>query len=56
MKQLDRIDIRVSKEEKLKIKELAKDRGMTVSEYIRDKIFGRKVVVRFHDIDPRFSK
>lgn len=45
----ERVDIRLTKEEKNKLKELARDRGMTVSEYVREKIFGRKVVVRWQD-------
>lgn len=51
-----RIDIRCTPEEKIKIKELARDRGMTISEYVKEKIFGRKIVVRFHEQDPRFAK
>lgn len=45
----ERVDIRLTKEEKNKLKELARDRGMTVSEYVREKIFGRKVTIRWQD-------
>ena len=45
----ERVDIRLTKDEKKKLKELANDRGMTVSEYVREKIFGRKVVLRWQD-------
>lgn len=43
----NRIDVRCSNKEKDLLKELSKDRGMTVSEYIREKLFGRKVTVRY---------
>ena len=44
-----RIDIRCSAKEKLQVQEWARDVGMTVSEYCRQKVFGRKLVVRFID-------
>lgn len=44
-----RIDIRVTKKEKEIIQEWARCKGMTTSEYIREKVFGRKVVVRYLD-------
>ena len=44
-----RIDIRCSDREKALLSELAEDRGMTLSEYIREKLFGRKVTVRLLD-------
>ena len=44
-----RIDIRCSEKEKAKLQELAKDRGMTLSEYCRDRLLGRKVTVRYLD-------
>lgn len=45
-----RIDVRCTQKEKEMITELARDRGMTVSEYIKDRLFGRKVTVRYMDI------
>ena len=44
-----RIDIRCSAKEKQQAQEWAKDAGMTLSEYCRQKVFGRKVIVRFVD-------
>lgn len=44
-----RIDIRCSEKEKEKLLELASDRGMTLSEYCREKLLGRKVTVRYLD-------
>lgn len=44
-----RIDIRCSEKEKAKLQELAADRGMTLSEYCRDRLLGRKVTVRYLD-------
>jgi hypothetical protein len=44
-----RIDVRCSKKEKELIEELAKDRGLTVSEFIREKLFGRKMTIRYLD-------
>ncbi|MFM1782200.1 MAG: hypothetical protein RLZZ181_1005 [Pseudomonadota bacterium] len=44
-----RIDVRCSKKEKELIEELARDRGLTVSEFIREKLFGRKMTVRYLD-------
>jgi len=46
-----RVDIRVTAEEKKQLQELARDTGETVSEYIRRKLFGRKVTVRYLDQD-----
>jgi hypothetical protein len=44
-----RIDIRCTKQEKETLKVLAKDRGMTVSEFVKSKLFGRKITVRYLD-------
>jgi predicted DNA binding CopG/RHH family protein len=44
-----RIDVRCTEKEKEYLKELARDRGMTTSEYIREKLFGKKMVVRYLD-------
>jgi len=44
-----RIDIRCSPKEKALLQELADDAGMTLSEYCRQKLLGRKVTVRYID-------
>ena len=44
-----RIDIRCSAKEKAALLELAKNRGMTLSEYCRERLLGRKVTVRYLD-------
>lgn len=44
-----RVDVRMRESEKRKLQELAKDRGLTMSEYIKEKLFGRKVTVRWKD-------
>lgn len=45
-----RIDVRCSVKEKKLLMDLARARGMTASELIREMIFGRKVTVRYRDI------
>lgn len=45
-----RFDIRCTKKERAILEELAKDRGITVSELVREKLFGRKVTVRYYDV------
>lgn len=45
-----RIDIRCTKKEKELLIELAKDRGMTLSEYCKEKLLGRKVTIRYLDV------
>ena len=44
------INIRMTQKEIAALKEMAKDRGYTMSELIREKLFGRKVTVRYLDI------
>ena len=44
-----KIDIRVTEEEREAIKEMARIRGMTVSEFVKCTILGRKMVVRVKD-------
>jgi hypothetical protein len=47
MKELrTRIDIRCTPKEKELLQEMARETGYTVSEYVRVKLFGRKVTVR----------
>lgn len=49
-----RIDVRCSLAEKQTIEELARVRGLSVSEFIRSQIFGRKMVIRVGDYsDPK---
>lgn len=47
----EKIQFRLTKKEKEQLKGWASDRGYTVSEYIREKIFGRKITVRYIDQD-----
>ena len=48
--QRTRVDVRMSIREKEYLVELAKTSGYTVSEYIRMKLFGRKITVRYLDL------
>ena len=44
-----RIDIRCTKKEKEMVQTLARDCGLSVSEYIKQKLFGRKMMIRYYD-------
>ena len=44
-----KIDIRGTEEEREQIKEMARIRGMTVSELVKTTLLGRKMVVRVKD-------
>lgn len=45
-KQSQVIQMRCTHKEKTLLFELAKEKGMTLSDYIKDKVFGRKVSIR----------
>lgn len=44
-----KIDIRVTEEEREAIKEMARIRGMSISELVKATLLGRKMVVRVKD-------
>lgn len=44
-----KIQFRVTKEEKKELMEMARVRGLTVSELIRQTFFGRKITIRWQD-------
>ena len=45
----EKVQFRLTKKEKAQLKEWASDRGMSISEYIKEKLFGRKVTIRYID-------
>lgn len=45
-----RVDIRMTVKEKKLLKELARDRGLTLSEYVRERLMGREMTVRIGEI------
>lgn len=46
MKKTSHIVLRCSEKEKELLRELAKDKGLTLTEYIKNKVFGRKLEIR----------
>lgn len=50
-----KIQFRLTKEEKKELMEMARVRGMTVSELIRQTFFGRKVTLRWKDRGEKFK-
>lgn len=46
MKQTERIALRITTEERLELEKKARTLGLTLSEYIRSIIFGKKIRVK----------